>query len=260
MAAPNKANNRAAAIEQKPTTNFHASHRAPNCLSLTASPLAPKPDRFSHERSTPPTRCQANYKSTKPSFFDAEHRVFLGDGSPGNWTLQDLHFPGWIQLLDFIHLIEHLHQAAKAASPKSHWPFYLRLLKAAWAGEPRVLLRTLKAKARNAGPPPPGADDKDPRCVLARAINYIETNRERMDYPRARRLGLPITTSYIESLINEFNVRVKTRRQFWCPSNVEGVLQVRAACLSTTQRWETFWDRRGARHAGRIRPPARPAA
>lgn len=193
-------------------------------------------------------------------FFDAQHRVFLGDGSPGNWTLQDLYFPGWIPLLDFIHLIEHLYQAAKAASPKSHWPFYLRLLNAAWNGNPRLLLRTLKAKARNAGPPPPGAHPNDPRGVLARAVNYIEANRQRMDYPRARRLGLPITTSYVESLINEFNSRVKTCRQFWCPSNVEGVLQVRAACLSTTQRWQTFWDRRGLRHAGRIRPPARPAA
>jgi len=81
-----------------------------------------------------------------------------------------------------------------------------------------------------------------------------------MDYPRARKQGLPITTSHVESLVGQFNLRVKAKNKFWCPREVEAVLQVRAACLSTNGRWEDFWDSRASRLSGRIRPRLRRTA
>jgi len=60
---------------------------------------------------------------------------------PGQGTgfepLGDLHFDGWIQVLDFLHLLVHLYAAATAAflgQPKLAWRRYQRMLPAAWAG------------------------------------------------------------------------------------------------------------------------------
>lgn len=193
-------------------------------------------------------------------FFEAARAIFLGDGSHGNWTLQELYFPDWMTLLDFIHLLEHLYPAAKAIAPDHHWPVYLRLLKLAWAGKSRQLLQTLETNAREKGTPPKNAPDSDPRKILADTVTYVRNNQRRMDYPEARRLGLPITTSHVESLINTINFRVKSCTKFWCPENVEAVLQVRAACVSTTNRWPAFWNSRGAKYLGRIRPRRRIAS
>jgi hypothetical protein len=73
--------------------------------------------------------------------------------------------------------------------------------------------------------------------VVARAVTYLENNQARMDYPRYRRLGLPVTSSAVESLIKEFNYRVKGTEKFWNrPEGTERILQVRAAVLSDDDR------------------------
>ena len=58
-----------------------------------------------------------------------------------------------------------------------------------------------------------------------------EIRQSRMDYPRCRRQGLPVTSSLVESLVGEFNARVKGWEKFWNrPEGAEASLQVRAAC------------------------------
>src|SRR5687768_10754103 len=48
-----------------------------------------------------------------------------------------------------------------------------------------------------------------------------------------RREGLPTTGRLVESLVGEFNARVKGRQKFWNrPAGAEAILQVRAALLS----------------------------
>jgi len=53
-----------------------------------------------------------------------------------------------------------------------------------------------------------------------------------MDYARYRREGLPITSTLVESLIKQFNQRMKGTEKFWVDGGAEAVLQVRAALLS----------------------------
>jgi hypothetical protein len=36
-----------------------------------------------------------------------------------------------------------------------------------------------------------------------------------VDYPRYRKLGLPVTSTLMESLVKEFNLRVKGTEKFW---------------------------------------------
>jgi len=195
-------------------------------------------------------------------FLLARRCVFLGDGAPGNWTLQQLYFPApeWLPLLDFIHLIEHLWAAARAARPKTPWPFYRELLGDAWNGRPQAIRRRLRHAARALGPPARDASDSDLGRLLRSQSAYLEANQERMDYPQARRLGLPCTTSHVESRIGVFNSRVKSSRHFWCAPTGEDILQVRAAGAATIDQWRGFYQRRAQRSAGRAYACARAAA
>jgi hypothetical protein len=58
-----------------------------------------------------------------------------------------------------------------------------------------------------------------------------------MDYPTYRRLGLPVTSSPMESLVKQINVRVKGTEMFWDdPDGAEAILRLRAASLSDDGR------------------------
>lgn len=193
-------------------------------------------------------------------FPEAQERVFLGDGEPSNWTLQELYFPDFFSLLDFVHLIEHLYAAAKAGESHVNWPLYLQFVHTAWLGESDKLLKLLRAKADRLGAPPQHAADDDPRKIATGVFHYVERNRQRLQYPRARRLGLPVTTSQVESLVNTVNLRVKACGKFWCPVNADDIIQIRAASLCQTDRWPAFWKTRPAAQYGRIRAPCLRAA
>ncbi len=89
-------------------------------------------------------------------------------------------------------------------------------------------------------------------------MGYVENNRSRMDYPRYRQLGLPISSAPVESVIKQVNRRMKGTEKFWVEGGAEAVLQIRAAYLSEDGRAERYWSRpRGyapAVGAGRLRP------
>jgi hypothetical protein len=193
-------------------------------------------------------------------FPEAQERVFLGDGEPSNWTLQELYFPDCFPLLDFVHLIEHLYAAAKAGEARMDWPLYLRLVRAAWRGESQPLLDLLQRKADRLGPPPEHAEENDPRKIATGTLRYVTRNAQRLAYPRARRLGLPVTSAQVESLVNTVNLRVKDCGKFWCPAYADDILQIRAAAISQTDRWPAFWKNRAAAQLGRVRAPSRRAA
>ena len=79
--------------------------------------------------------------------------------------------------------------------------------------------------------------EKDPRQAVADAARYLSNNQGRMDYPRYRRLGLPVTSALMESLVKEVNYRVKGTEMFWNdPRGAEAILQVRAAALCDDDR------------------------
>ena len=77
-----------------------------------------------------------------------------------------------------------------------------------------------------------------------------------MDYPRYRRVGLPTTSSLVESLVGEFNTRVKDKRKHWIRTQgAESILQLRVALLSGDDRLGRFFaDRPGCPFRKRRRP------
>jgi hypothetical protein len=195
----------------------------------------------------------------------AERKACVCDGSQALWALFDLHLlaSGFIGILDFIHLLTYLYAAAGAVKGKGTsgaWVLYERWLRLAWSGEVSALLAALRSAARQVGEPPAEAAADDPRQVLADAVTYVTNNRGRMDYPRYRRLGLPIFSAPVESTIKQINRRIKGSEKFWLQGGAEAVLQVRAAYLSQDDRARRLWDQprpyRRSVGANRLRPAA----
>jgi hypothetical protein len=54
---------------------------------------------------------------------------------------------------------------------------------------------------------------------------------------------LPITSSLAESLVGEFNARVKSRQKYW-NRPAEAILQLRAAVLSKDGRLDRYFAER----------------
>jgi hypothetical protein len=185
-------------------------------------------------------------------FYQASHKAIVGDG--GNWIepLGQMHFPGWVQVLDFLHLLTHLYGVATAAYPddgKLAWGFYARTLRWAWSGKVEQVAAALEEQAIRLGPPPPDAKDGDRRKIVAKCLAYVRKNVDRMNYPQYRREGLPVTSTAVESLIKQFNQRVKGTEKFWLEGGAEAILQSRAAYLSDDGRADTLFTQRTRGHA-----------
>jgi hypothetical protein len=176
-------------------------------------------------------------------FFAAEQRAFLGDGLAYNWKIQQQWFPDFTPILDFVHPLSYLYATAgvSSATEEERWSRYVRWMTASWQGEVADVLAELRQEqgrlTEQLGPADGKLPSHDPREVLRKTLNYLENNAPRMNYPRYRQLGLPVTSAAVESQIKEFNYRVKGTEKFWNdPEGAEAILQVRAAALSEDGR------------------------
>jgi hypothetical protein len=173
----------------------------------------------------------------------AKRKACVCDGQAYNWSVYEMHLRplGFIPILDFVHLMTYLYDAALASggSEACSWQRYERWLRLAWSGKAGELLTQLRAAAANS--PRSSAERK---TTLEETITYVTNNRQRMDYPEYRRLGLPISSAPVESTIKQINRRLKGSEKFWLTDGAEAMLQLRAAQLSDDDRWRSNWQRR----------------
>jgi hypothetical protein len=178
----------------------------------------------------------------------AQRKACVCDGQASNWTVFNTHLKnkGFVPILDFLHLLSYLYAAAHAAggSKQQGWDRYQKWVTWAWQGQRDKVMLALNAAVRRAGPPPKDASETDRREVLSKTQTYVANNLEKMDYPRYRKLGLPISSAPVESVIKQFNKRVKGTEKFWRSTAVEYVLQVRAAQLCMDAREDRLWANR----------------
>ena len=161
-------------------------------------------------------------------FFSAKAKAFVSDGQAYNWTIHRRHFTSFEPILDFVHASEHIHNAARALGESGeHWA------KLCWQGDVSKVLLEMAERLSHLTPPADLDNEPEhPWCVLSREQGYLRNNRERMDYPRYRRAGLPITSSPIESWVKQLNQRVKGSEKFWNDDdNAEAILHLRSAWL-----------------------------
>jgi hypothetical protein len=174
-------------------------------------------------------------------FYRARRRAFVGDGQAYNWAIQRGYFPDFEPITDFLHVLCYLYTAAFAigGSEAERWSLYVGWLRGCWQGRVGEVIEELRIWQGRIGVAPAKEElpASDLRRAVAEALSYLRNNKGRMDYPRYRRKGLPITSSLVESLVGEFNARVKGRQKFWNrPGGAEAMVQVRAALLSEDDR------------------------
>jgi len=205
-------------------------------------------------------------EAQRRGFYQASQKVFLGDGQTANWTVHRLYFPDFVPVTDFPHVVPYVYEPARAvtADRPSAWRRCQEWLTLCWQGRVVEVMAALQAW-QAAHPVPPGVrltslPENHPQRVVAGAVTYLEHNQSRMDYPRYRCLGLPVTSALVESLIKQFNWRMKGTEKYWNRSeepaisprtgrpirgrvvvdppemSVESMLQVRAALLSDDDR------------------------
>ena len=114
---------------------------------------------------------------------------------------------------------------------------------ACWKGEVAKVIADLHVWQSRIGILSEGekVPEGDPRKIIHSVTTYLTNNCGRMDYPRYRRQGLPVTSSLAESLVKQISKRVKGTEKFWNdgPSG-EAILQLRAAVISDGDRLQQW--------------------
>lgn len=171
-------------------------------------------------------------EAKRRGFYEANRRAFLGDGLPWNWSIHKAHFKDFVPILDFIHPVGYLYKAAQAMKPDAHWPIYLDLITKCWQGQVATVIEILTQWLASQPSVTDDTNEKDPRLLVQKCRGYLANNKDRMDYPRYRKLGLPTSTSPVESLIKEVNFRTKGTEKFWNRNEgAEAILAVRNAAI-----------------------------
>ncbi len=188
----------------------------------------------------------------------APRKGFVGDGQSSIWAVWKRYFErlGFVPILDFIHLLSYVYALAMAVGRNGEdgWQRHVQWITMLWNGQASEVLTQWRAFGEQFDVPTDKAlPDNDPRRPIQRGITYLANNLDRVDYPRYRRLGLPVTSTLMESLVKEFNARVKGTEKFWNdPAGAEAILTVRASLLSEDERFaEFFANRSGCRYRRR---------
>jgi len=235
----------------------------PETPGESGNPPIPKGEPRSSERWSPVRwvrTCVASLESSGPfgrlvateaherRFFAAERRAFVADGAAYNGSIHAGYFREFEPIVDLLHVLCYVSTSAcvVSADEAQGWTQYGKWLRACWQGRVAEVLLELDAEQERLGEPPEGPEDRsDPRRVVGEARSYLRHHQSRMDYPRYRRPGLPTTSSLVESLVGEFNARVKGKQKHWTrPQGAESILQLRAACLSEDERLARFFAHR----------------
>jgi len=172
----------------------------------------------------------------------ANRKAFVADGMKCNWTIQKTHFGDFVPIVDFIHAVSYLYKASMAVGGDEDfgWGLCAEWVRATWQGRVSGVIADLDRWLADQPWAPDDVADDDPREVVRVARGYLHNNRARMDYPRYRREGLPLTSTLMESLIKEMNYRVKGSEKFWNnPDAANHILAVKAAALSEDGRLYT---------------------
>jgi hypothetical protein len=181
----------------------------------------------------------------------AARKACVCDGQAYNWSIYEMHLlpAGFIAILDFLHLLAYLHDAAYAlggADEARAWKTYQQWLRWAWSGKVGTLLSALREAV--AALKAKGSTAATRRQTVEETLTYVNNNRQRMNYPEYRCRGLPVSSAPVESTIKQINRRIKGSEKFWLEGGAEAILQLRAAQLSQDDRWKRYWARPRKHH------------
>lgn len=169
--------------------------------------------------------------------------VVLSDGAPWIRNLVEEFLPGAMVILDWYHVIEHLHEAARAAieneRARDRWIAKQQMLLR--DGRADVLLRELRQKIMRSEV---GGAAHD---ALKRLHRYLEERRDALCYREARLQNLCIGSGVAESSIkNVLQQRMKLPGMRWGPHGADAMIALRCAYRSRGGMETLFASQRSA--------------
>ena len=171
---------------------------------------------------------------------NAKQRAFIADGAAWLWKLQETFFGTATAILDWFHLAENVHKAANAvfglgSAEAREWS--KRIKDELWEGRVEAALNLVQPCLARARSP-------TKRKSLQELVTYLQNNRQHMDYPRYRDLGLPIGSGQVEAQCKTLvGARCKQAgMRNWTYAGAEAILRLRAARQDST--FDTLWDHR----------------
>jgi hypothetical protein len=156
----------------------------------------------------------------------ANEVLIVADGAVWIWNLAGDRFKGARQRVDFYHVSEHLWSMAHTLPPEDEAaaragvePLLAKLKE---DGSCQVITELEQLQQRLEG----AAREK-----VEKEVNYLQTNRERMDDGSAKERGEPLGSGAMESTCRQYQARFKRPGQFWSQSGDEALM-----CLETFRR------------------------
>lgn len=160
--------------------------------------------------------------------------VLLTDGAPEMFGVLDSHLnPASLgctvtRLLDFFHLLEKLGKAAAVAFGEAG-PEQMKRWRASLLNSTHTIGHIREA-LRRSGTEYVQFGDSRP---VHEAITYLNNQADRMDYPAARRAGLPIGSGNVEAACKSLvDVRMKRPGSRWKEHTGQHILDLRSLALS----------------------------
>lgn len=173
--------------------------------------------------------------AAKESVFEAKKIAFMGDGAPWIWNTADEQVPDAVQILDWYHAAEHIHDCGKKVHGQgtSACEEWVKAIKDdLWEGRVGKVLRDLKKLEKEL----PKASEE-----IEELSTYLRNNRRRVDYPAYRAAGWDIGTGTIESSNKRVvGSRLKQPGMRWTVEGANKVLALRTAYFS--DRWDELWN------------------
>lgn len=180
-------------------------------------------------------------------FAVASRKAFVADGLPTNWTLQEQYFSDYTPIVDLMHALSYVYQAAQASAGDMEqcWQLCQHWLPLIWQGKVSQVVEAIDVQIAQIEAEAETRRERESVLeTLHESRRYLSNNQNRMKYDKYRQEGLPITTALMESTIKQSSRRMKGTEKFW-NDGAEPQLQLCVDSLSETHPLDSFWsDRR----------------
>lgn len=168
----------------------------------------------------------------------AQTVVAVNDGAAWIQQFIDYHCPRAVRIIDFSHTLEYIAAAGKAIWGEGSHAFkqwFTRMAHQLKHYPPQRTLAELRLLL-------PKAKTESQLDLLDRAIFYIQSRLQMMDYPHFLKRGYPIGSGSVESSHKMvIHARLKLAGMRWAPAHVDPMLALRN--LICNGRWADAWPK-----------------
>jgi hypothetical protein len=175
-----------------------------------------------------------NAEALRGGLGQAKHVLFLGDGAPWIWRLQQDRWRQAIGLLDFYHASQHcwnVWRTVRGDDDPKLVPWMERRLHWLRHGQDKKVLREIAGLSQRGG---------EATQIIEREQGYFAAQAHRMNYQEIARRGWPIGSGAVESACRQKQCRFKRPGQFWTRQGLGRLTALEEA--RRNHHWAELWN------------------